>query len=225
MKIENLSNKTIMEWDIVNWARSLPFWQKKTKLKLANSKCLELGSRNGGLCLWLSNICKNVTYSDLAVPTQKCTELHAQYKPINIQYKIIDATKPIELEPQNLIVTKSIIGTVDLSLRAAMIKNIYDNLDVDGEYWFVENLKGAWLHQFLRNKFVPWGNRWTYLKVEEIPKTFSMFKEVEFVTFGFLGTLGRNNFQRNVLGFIDKLFFDKLVPKRMHYIVAGVARK
>ena len=40
MKIENISNKIIMEWDIVNWARSLPFWQKKTKLKLAGKFCL-----------------------------------------------------------------------------------------------------------------------------------------------------------------------------------------
>jgi hypothetical protein len=225
MKIENLSNEIIMEWDVVNWSRALPFWQKKTKLNLADSKCLEIGSRNGGLCLWLSNICKSVTYSDLTTPTQKCIDLHAEYKPTNIQYKIVDATKPIALDPQDIIVTKSIMGALDIPLRKAMIENICNGLKSGGEYWFVENLNGAWLHQFLRNKFVPWGSRWTYLKVEEIPQAFSMFKEVEFITFGFLGTLGRNNFQRNVLGFIDKLFFDKLVPKRMHYIVAGVARK
>ncbi len=222
---QELSNDIIMEWDVVNWARALPYWQAKTKLDLSQTKCLEIGARNGGLNLWLSNICKEVIYSDVDKPTDKCIALHNQYKPTNINYKIIDATKPINLESQNLIVTKSILGILDRNVSDIIVDNIYNNLAEGGEYWFVENLDGAWIHRFLRKRFVAWGNRWSYLKLEEIPKTFSKFKEIEYTTLGFLGTLGRDNFQRKVLGTIDKLFFDKLVPQRMHYIVVGVARK
>lgn len=225
MNISTLSNDIIMEWDVVNWSRALPFWLKNTKLDLPNASCLEIGARNGGLSLWLANLCKEITYSDVGVPTQKCVDLHAQYKPQNIKYEIVDATKPIKVGQKNLIVTKSILGILDQDMSSNIIKNIYSALDNGGEYWFVENLNGSWMHQMLRKIFVPWGNRWTYLEVQELKKTFSQFKEVEFITFGFLGTFGRNNFQRNLLGYMDKFFFDKLVPQRMHYIVVGVARK
>ncbi len=222
---QELTKDTIMEWDIVNWSRALPFWQSKSRLDLKNCNALEIGSRNGGLALWLSNICKKVTYSDLDKPTEECIKLHSKFKPTNIDYKIINAIQPIELPPHDIIVTKSITGAMAPENRKQMLQNIHNNLTETGEYWFVENLEGALIHKILRNKFVPWGNRWSYLKLEEIKDDFSMFREFEYRTIGFLGTFGRNSFQRNVLGYIDRLFFDKIVPKRMHYIIIGIARK
>ncbi len=222
---QELTKDIIMEWDVVNWSRALPFWQAKTKLDLSKSKCLEIGARNGGLSLWLSQICKSVIYSDIDLPTEKCKELHAHYNPKNIEYKVVNATLPIELPTQDLIVTKSILGVQEGDVSKTIIANIYNNLRDGGEYWFVENLEGSWLHQILRKKFVPWGNRWTYLKVEEIQSTFAQFKEVDYQTLGFLGALGRSNRQRNILGTLDKLFLDKFFPQNMHYVIVGVARK
>jgi hypothetical protein len=215
----------VLEWDVVNWSRALPFWLQHSQIDLPHSSALDLGGRDGGLSLWLSYQCKDVIYSDINSPTKKCLDLHKKYRVPNIRYKVIDATNPIKVKDIRLITSKSVLGAINNSLRSAMIKSIYDALPQGGEYWFVENLKGSIIHQKLRKSFVSWGKRWHYFEIDEIKEQLSKFNNLEFKTFGCLGTFGRNNPQRNFLGTIDKLFFDKLVPPESHYIIAGVARK
>lgn len=215
----------IIEWDVVNWSRALPFWLENTKLNLKKTTSLDIGGRDGGLCLWLSNQCNKVIYSDINTPPEHCLELHKKYNAQNVTYKKINATQPIKERGVNLITSKSVLNVVGVEDRMKIIQSIYDALPKGGEYWFVDNLQASIVHQKLRKRFVPWGDRWDYLHANELEEKFSSFSELHFKTFGLLGTFGRNNFQRNLLGTIDKLFLDKLVGKGMHYIVAGVARK
>lgn len=220
-----LTNNIIMEWDSKNWSRALPFWLSKSKLQLKQSKCLEIGARNGGLTLWLADQFKSVTYSDVTEQTQQCIALHAKYNKSNIEYKILDATKTITLPKRDVVITKSVLGVGEQDNTQKIIDNVFEYLESGGEYWFVENLSGSCMHQVLRKHCTSWGHRWSYIKCSEIEQKFSKFADLEFITFGFLGAFGRGNMQRNFLGTLDTFFFDKVVPKDMHYIVAGVARK
>ena len=68
------------------------------------------------------------------------------------------------------------------------------------------------------------GGEWNYLKINEIENDFVSFKNVQFITVGFLGAFGRNEKQRTILGKLDK-FFEHLVPKRKRYILIGIAKK
>jgi hypothetical protein len=51
------------------------------------------------------------------------------------------------------------------------------------------------------------------------------FADVSLSSFGFAGALGRSERQRDVLAAADTWVFDHLVPRRWHYILAGVATK
>jgi predicted nucleotidyltransferase len=80
------------------------------------------------------------------------------------------------------------------------------------------------LHNWFRKKFINWGNRWNYLKYNEIEKLLSNFKDVEFETVGFFGTFGRSEWQRKILSRIDVLV-SFMIPKNKKYIVYGIAKK
>ncbi len=53
----------------------------------------------------------------------------------------------------------------------------------------------------------------------------SVFSTVKYTTVGLVGAFGRNQWQRGVLGRVDKLGFDRLVPKSWRYVMIGIARK
>ena len=62
------------------------------------------------------------------------------------------------------------------------------------------------------------------MKLNEIADVFSLFKNVNYTTVGFLGCMGRSETQRRILGHIDT-FIEKLLPNRFHYILIGIAVK
>ena len=220
----------IIDWDIVNWSRALDYWEENIDFANKKYNCLELGGRKGGLSLWLALKGNQALCSDLESPVKFAKQIHEKYPCNNlIQYRSIDATKiPFENE-FDLIVFKSILGGIGRNgkneLKKKTIEEIYKALKVNGAVLFAENTAASSLHKFLRKKFVKWGDgEWNYLKYDEVESLFSSFRKVRYITVGFMGAFGRNEFQRGVLGRIDRLL-DRFVPKRKRYILIGIAEK
>jgi hypothetical protein len=94
-----------------------------------------------------------------------------------------------------------------------------------GELFFAENLIASPLHQFCRNRFVRWGSTWRYVSIQEMQQFLGGFSEVQYSTIGFAGAFGRSERQRDLLGRIDRLFFDRAVPEGWRYIIVGIAKK
>lgn len=220
----------IFEWDIENWSRAGEFWKQNFTKNLVNGKVLEIGSRHGGLSLWLALQGANVICSDLDGPSDIAREKHRRYGVSDlIFYEKINA---LEIPYQNefdLVIFKSVLGGIGRNNHTENIKtameNMFQALKPGGELLFVENLKGSPIHQFFRRKFVKWGKSWNYLSIDQLLAFSSMFSSVEYQTVGFLGAFGPNEKWRSFFGKLDKLFFDKITPENWHYIFMGVARK
>lgn len=220
--------KDIIDWDTVNWSKAIPFWEKHSKLNESRLKCLELGSHHGGLSLWLAQKGHQVICSDLESPEKEAKILHSKYDQLSIQYESINALNIPYENAFDLIVFKSILGGVSRGGRQdrkqACIQQIYKALKPGGKLLFAENLKASTLHQFLRKRFIKWGNDWNYLHIDEVESLFSDFKKVNYKTIGFFGAFGRNESQRKILGKIDALL-NPFYGKRQRYIVVGIAEK
>ncbi len=217
------------EWDIVNWSKSLKIWDKHiSKNKLT---CLELGGRGGGLSLYLAKKGHNVICSDLENPKEVASILHSKNKKVTnlIKYEAIDATLIPYEDYFDIIIFKSVLGGVgrndNYEAQKKMIEQIHKALKKNGVLLFAENLTGSKIHSILRQKFNKWSNYWRYITKKETKNLFSNFDTLEYKTCGFLGTFGRNNWQRNILGKIDSLIFDKILNHKNHYIIYGAVKK
>lgn len=128
-----------------------------------------------------------------------------------------------------MILFKSILGVIgrfnNRDNQAKAINEIHKALKRDGELWFAENLKASPFHKFFRSRYVKWGNTWRYVTIAEIEAYLSLFSEVKYTTVGFLGSFGRTPLQRSILGKLDRIIADKLVPQTWRYIIIGIARK
>ncbi len=219
----------IIEWDVVNWSKSIIFWKRKIDLKDKNYSCLELGGRRGGLSLFLAENGNNVICSDLESPEEFASDLHKKYGyESRISYQSIDATR-IHYENKFDIVTfKSVLGGISRNgnnkLKKITLDEIHKSLKPKGKLLFSENLEASFIHKFFRKRFVTWGAEWNYLKYSEIEELFSSYSKLEYITVGFWGTFGRTEKQRKFLGRIDNVF-EKIVPKSKRYIVVGIAEK
>lgn len=216
-------------WDVTNWAKALRFWEKNVDLENKNYQCLELGGRRGGLALWLAMKGNNVICSDLENPEEEAATIHQEYKcSSRIHYEAIDATNIPYQNHFDIIVFKSILGGISRDgnghLNQVVLDQIYKALKPGGRLLFAENLKGSKLHQSMRKGLVRWGASWNYLDIKQIPLLFKKFYTLEYQTAGFLGTFGRSESQRTILGTIDTLIFDRF-SDRLKYIAFGYASK
>lgn len=219
-----------VEWDVVNWSKALTYWEKKVDLNSKHYDCLELGGRRGGLSLWLALKDNQVICSDLENPERQAGKIHSKHNyPGKIKYEAIDATSIPYENRFDIVIFKSILGGIGRDGRDAMkgvvVDQIFKSLKAGGKLLFVENLQASALHRFLRRKLVRWGASWSYLKTDEVEGLFQKFKSVQFDTAGFLGAFGVSEVQRNLLGSLDTLLFDKIVTDKMKYIIFGVATK
>ncbi|RYM32797.1 class I SAM-dependent methyltransferase [Brumimicrobium glaciale] len=219
----------IFEWDILNWSKALDFWTKEIDIKDKNFKCLELGGRRGGLSLWLAMNNNSVICSDLESPEEIAEKLHTKYNCTDkIEYQSICATDIPYENAFDIVVFKSIMGGISGNgqdhLKKQMIDQIYKSLKPNGKLLFAENLESSFIHKGFRKTFIKWGERWNYLKHDEIKHVFSSFDKVKFKTVGFFGTFGRSESQRNFLSKLDNVV-TKVVPKSKRYILFGVAEK
>jgi SAM-dependent methyltransferase len=224
----------IIGWDIVNWSKSFDYWNQHLNIKDKGYKCLELGARQGGLSLWLALnnnqvICSDVSYTDQQHELDKTIALHKKHGcELNITYEAVDATNIPYENHFDLVVFKSVLGGVSIGadnrLEQQAIDSIYKSLKPGGKVVFVENLEGSPLHMYARKKFVGWGSKWHYLKLNELVSLFSSYKNLKYKTVGFLGAFGKTESQRQFLGKIDTVF-EKLLPKSNRYIMIGIAEK
>jgi SAM-dependent methyltransferase len=201
----------IIEWDIPNWSVALEYWKKNTIHNLSSVHALEIGSKHGGLSLWAALNGMNVLCTDIGSPSSKAIEKHRRYGVAHlIKYEVLNALYIPYSEMFQVVFLKSVLGGVGDHAKA--IEEIYKSLSKGGELWFAENLAGSPLHRFLRKRYVQWGNTWRCVTIHELLECFSMFSTFSYKTVGFLGALGRSPFQRRVLGMIDRIIADKMVP-------------
>jgi SAM-dependent methyltransferase len=221
--------KAIIEWDVMNWWCAAQFWEDRIPVDLSGTSSLEIGSRAGGLSLWLARKNSQVTCSDKETPEPHVAAFHREWGVSNrIRYESIDATNiPYENE-FDIVIFKSVLGAVgsdnNFGKIERAIQEMHAALKPGGLLLFAENLNAPF-HDFFRKRFVKWGNRWRYPTREELLSSFTSFTKVEHGSTGFLGAFGRSEWQRRFLGKIDRLFFSRMVGPRHHYIIYGIATK
>ena len=229
MKNSSEYYKEIIQWDVKSWSKALHFWEKNVKWENVKT-CLELGSREGGLSLWLAQKKKNVVCSDFENTEITAHKLHKKYGvEAQIAYVDIDATNiPFE-NHFDIVVFKSIIGGIgynnNIEAQKLVFTQIYKALKPGGKLLFAENLIASPLHIYFRNKFIKWGSSWRYINAIEMRQFLKDFKHVELKSTGFLATFGRNETQRTVLHYFDKYLFNWLLPANWKYIIYGFAEK
>jgi SAM-dependent methyltransferase len=227
---DRASRADILEWDVENWSAALDYWQQHSALTLSRSAALEIGSRHGGLSLWLALCGATVVCSDLNGPTAAAVRKHDRFGVSkSVTYERVDALNVQYTCAFDLLIFKSVLGGIghhgDVDRQRRAVAEMYKALKPGGELWFAENLVGSPVHRVLRDRFVDWAPRWRYVSMSELVAFLEPFTSVTCRTLGVLGTFGRSERQRAVLGRIDKLVVNALVPPSWRYIAVGVARK
>jgi SAM-dependent methyltransferase len=216
----------IFGWDVINWSKTLKFWEKHVSILNKEYQCLEVGSRFGGLSLWLALNNNNVLCTDINGPEEGASEIHKKYKcDSRIVYDALDATN-IPFENRfDIVMFKSVLGGISSNnnrYKALTINEIHKALKPGGALLFAENLESTTFHKILRKRYGAPG--WNYLKMSELEEVFNLFSKVSYTTVGFVGCFGRTERQRRFLGRIDTLI-EKIVPEKSRYILIGVAIK
>src|SRR5262245_36141258 len=104
--------RDFIEWDVGNWSVALDCWLRHTTQNISTCSALELGSRNGGLSLWMASQGARVLSSDVELPTQ-ASQLHkARGVSHLIQYESIDATSIPYTMQFDVILFKSMLGAI-----------------------------------------------------------------------------------------------------------------
>lgn len=210
----------IFEWDVINWSKVLDFWDL-VEPRIKDKRILTIGERNGGLTLLFALQHGKVTSTDLNGITEQGKQLHKLYKVDRlIEYKNADVLKlPFENNCFDIVSFKSVLGGLrDRKKQTYAVDEIYRVLKPGGILYFAENLKASKLHQFLRRKFVRWGDSWLYLDYEEKEVLFSKFEMRYFSSYGFLGIFGYYKLLKHLLSFFDQ-FINPFIPARMRYIL------
>jgi SAM-dependent methyltransferase len=224
------SRSAVMEWDVETWWPALEFWQAHSRLDLSMSRVLEIGSRNGGLSLWLAANGASVTCSDLNGPTAAARSKHRIHRlDDRITYASIDATAIPHREAFDLVVFKSVLGGIGRDGRAdrqqLAIDQMHAALRPGGELWFAENLTASPVHRLLRQHCTDWGGRWRYLALEELTGQLARFSDVTWESGGVVAAFGRTEPQRQMLARLDRALLNAITPTRWRYVGYGVARK
>jgi len=225
-----LTTRDFIEWDVRNWSTALDFWAHETAQELAGCSALEIGSRHGGLSLWLAHQGANVVCSDVGGPSRRAGMKHAAAGVSNrITYASVDATEIPYRNQFDIIVFKSVLGAVGghqgKDAQAGAIRQMYDALKPGGELLFAENLIAAPIHRYLRDHFVSWSRAWRYVSTDEMREFLSPFAYFTYRTVGFAGAFGRTPRQRDFLGLLDRMLLTRMVPASWRYVMIGLARK
>lgn len=219
-----------VEWDTRNWSLAPRFWEDHTSLSLSRCRALELGSRHGGLSLWLARCGAEVTCTDLNGPTALARDRHrAAGVADRIRYAALDVTRLEDRDCYDVIVFKSMLGALCGSDRRQAqqdaVARIHRALRPGGELFFAENLTASAAHRYFRRRYVAWGQSWRYVTVAEMREFLHPFASVVYRTAGFTAAFGRSARQKEMLGAVDRAGLDRLVPEAWRYIILGVARK
>ncbi len=216
----------IIQWDIYNWSKALPFWESSIDIK-RHKKVLALGEREGGLSLWLSLKGLYVTCTDYKSFESTPLKLHVKHKVTHqINYAQADATKlDFEANSFDIVIFKSMVGALGTPNKQQLaFDEAYRVLKPGGILIYAENLKATKVHQWARNRFTSWGERWYYPSIKELIGYSKNFESFQYKTIGFLSPFGRSEKQRKALSKFDH-FFAPIIPKSWKYILISIARK
>lgn len=221
--------KDFIQWDVKTWSKALNFWDKTVDWSSV-STALELGSREGGLSLWLSQKGIETTCSDYMDTQERAKPLHSKHgSPKNIHYQDIDATQIPYENHFDLIVFKSIVGGIakgdHIEVQQRVFDEIFKALKPGGVLLFAENLTSTKVHQKLRARHNAWGDYWRYISLEELDSFLANFSSTQIKTTGVLGTFGRSEKQKKFLAGIDYLAINPATPKNWKYVGYGIAVK
>lgn len=215
--------KDVIQWDVKNWKNALPFWTAHFPVK-EGMKVLALGEREGGMSLYFAKKGCKVVCSDYNEMPEATEKMHQDYGVSDqITYKRIDMRK-IDFDDNSfdIVVFKSVIGALgDKASQDEAIKEISRVLKPGGAFLFAENSKGSKFHEFLRKKFVNWGERWRYITKTDIKEWRQLFSRSFVKSYGSVALFGRSEKQRSTLASADKVF-SPLTPKNWRYIYFGV---
>lgn len=144
----------------------------------------------------------------------------------NIRYEIIDALDIGLKETYDFILFKSMLGGIGRigseKLQMDVMRQVHKSLKKGGEVLFIENMRGAYIHQLYRKRYGATRNDWCYPSFADFIKMSNIFSKVKYVTFGVLGSSG--NLLIKVRTAFD-LKFEKIFPKSWRYIYAGIYQK
>ncbi|MCT4582619.1 MAG: class I SAM-dependent methyltransferase [Flavobacteriales bacterium] len=216
----------IIQWDIDNWSKALPFWEEKIDFN-KHKKALALGEREGGLSLWLALLGIDVMCTDYHKFPETPLPLHKKHAITDqIKYGQENALNlSFKANSFDIIVFKSMIGALENpSNQKKAFDEAYRVLKPGGILIFAENIKATQAHQYARKKFTSWGNRWYYPTIKDLQKYSFNFESFQYQTTGLLSPFGRSEKQRKVLSKLDH-FFCTVTPNEWKYILFGVARK
>jgi SAM-dependent methyltransferase len=222
--------RDIIEWDTGNWSRALTFWGRHTRQDLRSVKALEIGSGNGGLSLWIALQGGCCLCTDIGDPRLSAIAKHQFYGIADrIRYEALDALTMTYENTFDVVLFKSVLGGIGhhdgKDRQQSAMKAIYRALKPGGELLFAENLAASPIHRLLRRRCTAWGNYWRYVSLADMASLTAPFSEVEMAVCGCMGAFGRTERQKRLLGALDRIFIERIVPAKWRYLVFGVARK
>ena len=174
--------QAILEWDVRTWSHALRFWHDRLP-SLSGSRALEIGSRRGGLSLFMAILGARVSCTDLAPPPASARELHVRFGiQDHVHYLAADATRlPFADRSLDLVMAKSVLGGIGahgrLDRQCAAVAEVHRVLRPGGLFCLAENLEATVVHRFLRRHAVPWGRRWRYPAVAELEDILASFSQ------------------------------------------------
>jgi SAM-dependent methyltransferase len=229
-KFDTATMGDIVEWDVRSWSAAFDFWRRHSTIDLRGCRALEIGSRGGGLSLWLALQGASVVCSDVIDPEEAAVSKHRRYGVSHlVTYERIDALQIPYTAAFDIVAFKSVLGAVGrygrADRQAAAIRQMHNALKPGGELLFAENLAASWVHRRLRSRFVRWGGTWRYVAVDELAQLLAPFTQSAWQASGVLGNFGRTERQRAALAALDAALFNRITPPAWRYIAMGIARK
>ena len=230
LRLDRRVSADIIQWDIATWKPALDFWLGRTG-RLDGSIALELGTRDGGLSLFLALVGCRVICTDVSGPTEDAKQLHFDYGVRDaISYECVDIRHiPYPNDCFDVVILKSTLGALgnagtQLEPQSDAVAEVHRVLRPGGVFLFAENMAGSAAHALLRKHFVPWGREWLYFTDAQLRQLLSGFREVDLRFSGFASAFGRREWQRTLLHGLDRLLVPVL-PESERYVVFGCARK
>lgn len=221
-----------LQWDIYVWSKALTYWEKILKeRKISQGLALEIGSKDGGLSLFLSyNFNTKVICSDLTAPSENAKSIHKKFNvSTGIEYSNEDAAK-LSFQPNtfDIVIFKSVLGSVgrndNYDKQRKTINEMYRVLKPNGILLFAENGKASFLHSILRKIFSKWASYWRYVSLDEMINMLCSFSFKDLRTGGFISAFVPGNGLKKIIFPIDN-FIEKLVPEKSRYVIYGYAVK